>query len=59
MWLSELHDIFMEAKHANRWDNERKCFVDPQGNPAVDPKMVDFEALVAAIPTAGVGNQRS
>ncbi|MFS7904572.1 putative transcription factor interactor and regulator CCHC(Zn) family [Helianthus anomalus] len=29
-------------------------FVDPQGNPAVDPKMVDFEALVAAIPTAGV-----
>ncbi|MFS7919707.1 hypothetical protein Hanom_Chr03g00215871 [Helianthus anomalus] len=54
MWLSEVYEIFMEAKRANRWDNERKCFVDPQGNPTVDPKMVDFEALVAAIPTAGV-----
>ncbi|MFS7986992.1 hypothetical protein Hanom_Chr11g01016781 [Helianthus anomalus] len=54
MRLNEVYDVFMEAKSANRWDDKRKCFLDPQGNLAVDPKMVDFEALVAAIPTAGV-----
>ncbi|MFS7929724.1 putative transcription factor interactor and regulator CCHC(Zn) family [Helianthus anomalus] len=36
------------------WDKERECFVDPQGNPAVDPDKVDFKALVAAIRTVGV-----
>ncbi|MFS8023504.1 hypothetical protein Hanom_Chr16g01452221 [Helianthus anomalus] len=44
----------MEAKDAKRWDNERKCYLDPKGNPTVDPDVVDFEALVAAIPTTGV-----
>ncbi|MFS7894763.1 hypothetical protein Hanom_Chr09g00800521 [Helianthus anomalus] len=48
----------MEAKRADRWDDERKCFVDPQGNPTVDPDMVDSKALVAAIPTSGVFYRR-
>ncbi|MFS8024137.1 hypothetical protein Hanom_Chr16g01459691 [Helianthus anomalus] len=44
----------MEAKWTNRWDAKRECFVDPQGNPTIDPDKVDFEVLVAALPTVGV-----
>ncbi|KAJ0604016.1 putative transcription factor interactor and regulator CCHC(Zn) family [Helianthus annuus] len=58
MELSKVHEIFMEASRENRWDAKRECFVDPQGNPAVDPQKVDFEALVAAIPTARVWDAR-
>ncbi|MFS8033241.1 hypothetical protein Hanom_Chr17g01567171 [Helianthus anomalus] len=36
------------------WSVEKECFVDPKGNPTVDPDKVDFEALVAVIPTTGV-----
>ncbi|MFS7945876.1 hypothetical protein Hanom_Chr06g00529271 [Helianthus anomalus] len=54
MRLGEVYDIFMEEMRENRWDDERKCFLDPQRNPSVDPDVVDFKALVAAIPTAGV-----
>ncbi|KAJ0570307.1 putative transcription factor interactor and regulator CCHC(Zn) family [Helianthus annuus] len=54
MRLSDVYEIFMEARRANRWDDERKCFIDPQGNLALDPQKVDFEALVAVIPTVGV-----
>ncbi|MFS7912486.1 hypothetical protein Hanom_Chr02g00130511 [Helianthus anomalus] len=54
MRLSDVYEVFMEAKHGDRWDDERKCFVDPQGNLAVDPDVVDFKALVAAITTTGV-----
>ncbi|KAJ0643074.1 putative transcription factor interactor and regulator CCHC(Zn) family [Helianthus annuus] len=51
--INELYGPFNEAKEVNRWDAERECFLDPQGNPMVDPKKVDFDALIAAIPTAG------
>ncbi|KAM0008103.1 putative transcription factor interactor and regulator CCHC(Zn) family [Helianthus debilis subsp. tardiflorus] len=50
--LDEVYYIFKEAKQAKRWDDERKCYLDPQGNPAVDLKSVDFDALLATIPTA-------
>ncbi|MFS7990849.1 hypothetical protein Hanom_Chr11g01063721 [Helianthus anomalus] len=44
-----------EERHARlRWSKEKECFVDPNGNPTVDPNKVDFEALVAAIPTVEV-----
>ncbi|MFS7912860.1 hypothetical protein Hanom_Chr02g00134841 [Helianthus anomalus] len=51
MRLSAVYKVFMEAKDAKRRDNEKKCYLDSQGNSAVDPDVVDFEALVAAIPT--------
>ncbi|MFS7986969.1 hypothetical protein Hanom_Chr11g01016501 [Helianthus anomalus] len=54
MWLSDVYEVLMEAKSANRWDKERECFVDPQGNQTVDPQKVNFEALVVVIPTTGV-----
>ncbi|MFS7978796.1 hypothetical protein Hanom_Chr10g00919641 [Helianthus anomalus] len=44
--VNELYAPFNEAKKAKRWDDERECFLDPQGNPIVDPKKVDFDALV-------------
>ncbi|MFS8007492.1 putative transcription factor interactor and regulator CCHC(Zn) family [Helianthus anomalus] len=45
---------YKEEKWANRWDADKECYVDPKGNPTVDPDEVDFEALVATIPTVGV-----
>ncbi|MFS8002215.1 hypothetical protein Hanom_Chr13g01199471 [Helianthus anomalus] len=51
--INELYDPFDEAKKANKLDEERECFLDSQGNPVVDPKKVDFDALVVVIPTAG------
>ncbi|KAJ0832151.1 putative transcription factor interactor and regulator CCHC(Zn) family [Helianthus annuus] len=54
MCLSDVYAAAIEAKQANIWDRERECFIDPQRNPTVDPQKVDFKALMAAIPTAGV-----
>ncbi|MFS7939030.1 hypothetical protein Hanom_Chr05g00446851 [Helianthus anomalus] len=53
MRLSEVYDVFMVAKGANRWDDERKGLLDPQGNPEVDLKVVDLKPLVTTIPAAG------
>ncbi|KAF5755985.1 putative transcription factor interactor and regulator CCHC(Zn) family [Helianthus annuus] len=54
MRLDEVYDAYKEATRANKWSQEKECYVDPQGSPMVDPDEVDFEALVAAIPTVGV-----
>ncbi|MFS8034140.1 hypothetical protein Hanom_Chr17g01577721 [Helianthus anomalus] len=54
MYLSDVYKAFTEARRENRWSEEKECFVDPKGNPTVDPEKVDFEALVAAIPNVGV-----
>ncbi|KAJ0789490.1 putative transcription factor interactor and regulator CCHC(Zn) family [Helianthus annuus] len=42
--IEKLYVPFKEAHRANRWDDERECYLDPQGNPVVDPKKVDFNA---------------
>ncbi|MFS7954106.1 hypothetical protein Hanom_Chr07g00626431 [Helianthus anomalus] len=47
-----MYYFFKEAKHAKRWDDERKCYLGPQGNPSTHPKTIDFAALLATIPTA-------
>ncbi|MFS7919971.1 hypothetical protein Hanom_Chr03g00218861 [Helianthus anomalus] len=54
MYLSDVYQAFTEARRASRWIFDKECFVDPKGNLIVDPDKVDFEALVAAIPTVGV-----
>ncbi|MFS8024973.1 hypothetical protein Hanom_Chr16g01469571 [Helianthus anomalus] len=46
MYFSDVYKAFIEAKWANRWSQEKECFVDPIGNPTVDPDKVDFKALV-------------
>ncbi|MFS7995280.1 putative transcription factor interactor and regulator CCHC(Zn) family [Helianthus anomalus] len=50
--LDEMSAAFEEAKRAGRWDEKRKCYTNPQGNPVVDSKSVDFKALLDVIPTA-------
>ncbi|KAJ0786276.1 putative transcription factor interactor and regulator CCHC(Zn) family [Helianthus annuus] len=50
-YLDSVYDAYKEARWARRWDMEKDCYVEPKGNPTVDPDEVDFEALVAAIPT--------
>ncbi|XP_021996077.1 eukaryotic translation initiation factor 3 subunit A-like [Helianthus annuus] len=52
--LDEVDDAYKEATQAGRWSKEKECFVDPQGNPTVNPETVDFEALATAIPTVSV-----
>ncbi|MFS7929549.1 hypothetical protein Hanom_Chr04g00333781 [Helianthus anomalus] len=34
-----------KQKSTKRWDGEREYFVDPQGNPTVDPQKEKFEVL--------------
>ncbi|MFS7936318.1 hypothetical protein Hanom_Chr05g00414141 [Helianthus anomalus] len=46
-----MYMIFKEARDARRWDAERNCYMDKEGIPVVDPKTIDFEALIASIPT--------
>ncbi|KAM0049807.1 putative transcription factor interactor and regulator CCHC(Zn) family [Helianthus debilis subsp. tardiflorus] len=53
-YLDKVYDAHKEARRANRWSQEKECYVDPNGNPTFDPNMVDFYSLVAAIPTVGV-----
>ncbi|MFS7937066.1 hypothetical protein Hanom_Chr05g00423151 [Helianthus anomalus] len=53
-YLSYVYDAYKEARWAKRWDIEKDKYVDPKGNRTADPDEVDFEALVAAIPTVGV-----
>ncbi|MFS7963423.1 hypothetical protein Hanom_Chr08g00737861 [Helianthus anomalus] len=50
-YLDSMYDAHKEARQEKRWDSEYECYVDPKGNPTIDPNEVDFEALVAVIPT--------
>ncbi|MFS7948254.1 hypothetical protein Hanom_Chr06g00557811 [Helianthus anomalus] len=45
MRLSAVYKVFIEATDAKRRSDERKCYLDPKGNLAVDPDVVDFEVL--------------
>ncbi|KAJ0837524.1 hypothetical protein HanRHA438_Chr16g0779111 [Helianthus annuus] len=54
MRLDDVYNAYREATWAGRWSKDKECYVDPQGNPTVDPKTVDLDALVAAIPTVDV-----
>ncbi|MFS7996713.1 hypothetical protein Hanom_Chr12g01133051 [Helianthus anomalus] len=48
MWLSDVFEIFIESKRANRWDGERECIIDPQGNLAVDPQKEGIRRVIYA-----------
>ncbi|MFS7935799.1 hypothetical protein Hanom_Chr05g00407801 [Helianthus anomalus] len=53
-YFGHVYDAYKEARRVNRWCEEKDCFVDPKGNSTVDRDVVDFEALVAAVPIVGV-----
>ncbi|MFS7979294.1 hypothetical protein Hanom_Chr10g00925651 [Helianthus anomalus] len=48
--MKRVHNAYKEATKAKRWDPDRECYLDPKGNICVDPKSIDFEALVKSIP---------
>ncbi|MFS7913602.1 hypothetical protein Hanom_Chr02g00143651 [Helianthus anomalus] len=47
----KIYDAYKEAKKAKRWDPDRECHLDPKGNICIDPKSIDFKALVKSIPS--------
>ncbi|MFS8003145.1 hypothetical protein Hanom_Chr13g01210471 [Helianthus anomalus] len=50
--MKRIYNAYKEAKKAKIWDPDRECYLDPKGNICVDPKSIDFEALVKSIPTS-------
>ncbi|KAJ0940264.1 putative transcription factor interactor and regulator CCHC(Zn) family [Helianthus annuus] len=44
--ISRIYNTFKEAKRARRWDADRECYLDPQGNIAVDPDSISIDALI-------------
>ncbi|MFS7929091.1 hypothetical protein Hanom_Chr04g00328461 [Helianthus anomalus] len=44
-----IYDSYKEAKKAKMWDPDRECYLDPKGNICIDPKSIDFDALVKSI----------
>ncbi|MFS7966369.1 hypothetical protein Hanom_Chr09g00772931 [Helianthus anomalus] len=48
--IRKLYAPFKEAQKANRWDAERESYLDPQDNPVVDPKKVDFDEVAIIFP---------
>ncbi|MFS7911103.1 hypothetical protein Hanom_Chr02g00114091 [Helianthus anomalus] len=46
------YDAYKEAKKARRWDPDRECYLDPEGNICIDPSIIDLETLMKSILTA-------
>ncbi|KAJ0765176.1 putative transcription factor interactor and regulator CCHC(Zn) family [Helianthus annuus] len=49
--MKRIYNTYKEAKKAKRWDPYQECYLDPKVNICVDPKSIDFEALVKLIPS--------
>ncbi|KAJ0604142.1 putative transcription factor interactor and regulator CCHC(Zn) family [Helianthus annuus] len=47
--IGKLYEPFQEAQRAKRWNEELECYLDPQGNPVVDPEKVDFDAMIEEV----------
>ncbi|KAJ0442508.1 hypothetical protein HanIR_Chr16g0810131 [Helianthus annuus] len=44
--VSRIYTIYKEAKRAKRWDPDRECYLDPQGNIAIDPSSLSVDAII-------------
>ncbi|KAJ0796039.1 hypothetical protein HanPI659440_Chr04g0157501 [Helianthus annuus] len=44
--VSRIYTIYKEAKRAKRWDPDRECYLDPQGNIAIDPNSLSVDAII-------------
>ncbi|XP_022031908.1 golgin subfamily A member 6-like protein 22 [Helianthus annuus] len=44
--ISRIYNTYKEAKRAKRWDADRECYLDPQGNIAVNPDSISVDALI-------------
>ncbi|XP_035843327.1 uncharacterized protein LOC118490144 [Helianthus annuus] len=43
--MNRIYNTYKEAKRAKRWDADRECYLDPQGNIAVNPDSISVDAL--------------
>ncbi|KAJ0939968.1 putative transcription factor interactor and regulator CCHC(Zn) family [Helianthus annuus] len=56
--IEKFRESFKETQRAKRWNDELECYMDPQGNPVVDPSKVDFEAVTNLFPSQATFNTR-
>ncbi|XP_035845242.1 glutathione S-transferase T3-like [Helianthus annuus] len=56
--IGKLDEPFKEAQRAKRWNEELECYMDPRGNPVVDPSKVDFKAVTNLLPRQATFNTR-
>ncbi|KAJ0456093.1 putative transcription factor interactor and regulator CCHC(Zn) family [Helianthus annuus] len=56
--IGKLDEPFKEAQRAKRWNEELECYMDPWGNPVVDPSKVDFKAVTNLLPRQATFNTR-
>ncbi|KAF5759446.1 putative transcription factor interactor and regulator CCHC(Zn) family [Helianthus annuus] len=56
--IEKFREPFKEAQRAKRWNDELECYMDPRGNPVVDPSKVDFEAVTKLLPSQATFNTR-
>ncbi|KAJ0453376.1 hypothetical protein HanIR_Chr15g0728701 [Helianthus annuus] len=54
----KIYRTWMETKKARRWDPDRECYLDPNGNIAVDPDTVDIEVLTKQLADEEEARQR-
>ncbi|XP_022042426.1 myb-like protein X [Helianthus annuus] len=43
--MMRIYRVYSKAKKAKRWDADRECYLDPEGNIAIDPKTLSLEAF--------------
>ncbi|XP_035838872.1 ring-infected erythrocyte surface antigen-like [Helianthus annuus] len=56
--LIRISRTFKEAKQAMRWDADRKCYLDPNGNIAVDPDSFIVDLFIQQFAEQEEANQR-
>ncbi|XP_021986066.2 trichohyalin-like [Helianthus annuus] len=56
--IGKLDEPFKEAQRAKRWNEELECYMDPRGNPVVDPSKVDLKAVTNLLPRQATFNTR-
>ncbi|XP_035831996.1 uncharacterized protein LOC118481024 [Helianthus annuus] len=45
----KIYRAWKEATQANRWDPDRECYLDPNGNIIVEPSSVTLETLIESL----------
>ncbi|KAM0049922.1 putative transcription factor interactor and regulator CCHC(Zn) family [Helianthus debilis subsp. tardiflorus] len=56
--IGKLDEPFKEAQRAKRWNEELECYMDPWGNPVVNPSKVDFKPVTDLLPRQATFNTR-
>ncbi|KAJ0555483.1 hypothetical protein HanIR_Chr07g0302561 [Helianthus annuus] len=44
--MIRISGIYLEAKRVRRWDPDKECYLDPDGNIAIDHNTLDLETII-------------